>query len=106
MFSTDPVSYPTGGRKALRDTPFDADVLERGLPVIGTGPADIRRYFADHERILALGLDTSMNVPVRVAGRTVGVVNMLRGGAPYRAHDVVPMRGVAGLLAAPLATAV
>ncbi len=43
-----------------------------------------------------------LNVPVRVAGTTVGSVNMLRGALPYRASDVPVATVLAGLLAAPL----
>jgi hypothetical protein len=67
IYSSNPNSYPTGGRKRKRDTAWGRLVLEEGRPYIGRSTADIREHFDDHETILALGLQSILNVPIRLA---------------------------------------
>ncbi len=104
-FSSRPDVYPVGGRKPKRDTSWGRHVLEEGRPFIGIGPDDLRASFSDHETIASLGLATVLNMPVSVSGRTLGTVNLLRGGPPYGPADLAPARVVATLLAPRLAEA-
>lgn len=77
LYSTNPDAYPVGGRKAKRDTPWATQVLSECRVFVGSGDAAIRGAFDDHEKILALGLHSIINVPVVVAGTCVGTVNFL-----------------------------
>jgi len=105
VYSSNPDAYPPGGRKRKRDTPWGRHVLERGLPFRGAGPEDIRAHFDDHALILRLGLESVMNVPVRVCGETIGTMNLLRAAARFTERDLAAAQVLAGLLAGPLARA-
>ncbi len=102
LYSSDAHSYPPGGRKAKRDTPWGRQVLEQGRPFIGRDAGDIRAHFNDHALILGLGLESVLNVPVQVCGRTVGTMNLLHAAGHYDEPHVARGRVLAGLLAGPL----
>lgn len=103
LFSDNPSAYPPGGRKQKRNTPWGRRVLERGQPYIGRSADDIRANFDDHDVILALGLESVLNMPVRLRGRTIGTMNLLHARDHYDAEDLRAAYVLAGLLAAPLA---
>ncbi len=102
LYSSNPGAYPAGGRKAKRDTAWGRQVLEEGRPFIGTGAHDIRAHFGDHEVILGLGLESILNVPVRVCGRTVGTMNLLHGAGYYTPEHLEAGWLLAGVLVGPL----
>lgn len=78
VYSSNPSAYPVGGRKPKRDTEFGQHVLIEGKPLVCEGDAAIARTFDDHETIHALGLHSSINVPViGELGSVVGVLNFL-----------------------------
>jgi hypothetical protein len=78
LYSTDPITYPVGGRKAKRDTAWARQVLGEGRLFIGEGEAAIRAAFDDHATILGLGLHSIINVPVTAAdGTCIGTLNFL-----------------------------
>ena len=103
LYSSRPDAYPTGRRKEKRDTAWGRLVLEQGQPYIGRTVEDIRAHFDDHQLILGLGLESVLNVPVRVNGRTIGTMNLLHQAAYYDEGDLICGRLLAGLLAGPLA---
>lgn len=86
-YSSDPASYPAGGRKQKRDTEWGQHVLTDGKPYIGSSADDIRASFNDHEVILNLGLISVLNVPIQHRGSTIGTMNMLDKTAHYSADD-------------------
>lgn len=102
LFSSNPETYPTGGRKDKRDTPWGRHVLEEGRPFIGVEADDIRANFDDHEVILGLGLESVLNVPVRRYGRTVGTMNLLHERGYYGPADLDCGHCLAGLLVSSL----
>jgi len=100
-YSSDPVSYPAGGRKQKRDTAWGSWVLEGGQPYLGRTADDIRRHFNDHAVILALGLGGVLNVPVKALGQTIGTMNLLDEAGHYHEHHVGIARVIAlGLVGA------
>ena len=102
IFSNQPAAYPTGGIKTKGQSPWAKQVLDEGLPYIGLNANDIRRHFADHELIASLGLASVLNMPVRVAGRTLGTMNLLNAANYYGPDHLAPARILAGLLASSL----
>lgn len=88
LYSSNPVAYPSGGFKDKRDTRWGRQVLEQGRAFIGRNAEDIRANFGDHETILRLGLESVLNMPVRVHGRTIGTMNLLHQAGYYDSADL------------------
>ena len=99
LFSNQPDAYPTGGRKKKRDTEWGRQVLERGKPYIGRSADDIRKHFNDHRVILKLGLESILNMPIRIGGKTVGTINLLHEADYYSEKDITSAQLIVGLLA-------
>ena len=95
LYSSQPASYPRGGRKPKNDTPWGEEVLRRARPFFGSGPDAIRWAFNDHATILDLGLECVINVPVVRNGSVVGTVNCLAGPGELSALDVPHMEAIA-----------
>ena len=103
VYTTDPASYPTGGRKLKRDSAWSRQVLGAGEPYFANDEGGIRAAFDDADKILALGLGAVINVPVRRAGRVVGTLNFLREAGGYSLADLPQALALAPLAAEALA---
>ncbi|MFK7963422.1 MAG: GAF domain-containing protein [Burkholderiaceae bacterium] len=102
IFSNQPAAYPAGGIKTKGQSDWAKQVLDEGKPYIGSNADDIRRHFADHELIASLGLASVLNMPVRVAGQTLGTMNLLNTANYYRPDHLALARVLAGLLGSSL----
>lgn len=98
LYSSNPESYPPGGRKKKADTAWGRQVLEKGEPYIGHTADDICLHFNDHDVILGLGLESVLNMPIRCAGKTLGTMNLLHERNYYKKEDIKIATLVAGLL--------
>ena len=84
-----PTAYPVGGRKAKRDTTWSDHVL-RDMQVFRANDADgIRAAFDDHATIASLGLGAVLNIPLVLAGRCLGTMNLLHEEGWYTEQDEV-----------------
>lgn len=84
VFSSDPANYPLAGFKPVDWAhPWTRQVIVEGRAWLGAMPADIAWAYPDHEKIIALGLGSAMNFPLRFAGRTLGSVNLLDAPGRY-----------------------
>ena len=82
-----PAVYPVGGRKAKRDTAWSDHTL-RDMKLFRASGADaIRAAFDDHATILSLGLASVLNIPLVLAGRCVGTMNLLHEADWYTPQD-------------------
>lgn len=99
LYTSNPDAYPTGGRKKKKDTAWGRQVLEQGKPYIGHTANDIRTHFNDHELIIGLGLESVLNMPIRLAGRTLGTMNLLHGLNHYDEADLPAARMLSSLIA-------
>lgn len=89
VYSSNPLAYPVGGRKAKRDTAWGRHVLIDGRSLICEGDEAIARMFDDHRAIRGLGLHSAINAPVLSEGKCVGVLNFLMAGdkvSPRQVH--------------------
>jgi hypothetical protein len=92
-YTSDPVSYPISGTKAIRyDSWFDIVHRERKSFVANT-IEDIAEVFPDYELINSLGCQSVINIPVEVGGELLGTVNCLNV-----AHHYTPERVAASEL--------
>ncbi|MGC2778478.1 MAG: GAF domain-containing protein [Bradyrhizobium sp.] len=85
VYSSAPDRFPAQGSKALDEAPIMRRVLMSGLPYIARDASDITRDFPDHEKILALGCASILNMPVRWNGDVIGQVNLLHEAGHF--HD-------------------
>lgn len=84
-----PAAYPVGGRKAKKNTAWSDHVL-RDMQVFRANDADgIRAAFDDHVTIASLGLDSVLNIPLVLAGRCLGTMNLLHEAGWYNEQDEV-----------------
>jgi GAF domain-containing protein len=102
LYSSNPDAYPVGGVKDKRDTQWGRHVLEQGRAFIGENADDIRTNFSEHALILGLGLESVLNVPIRLLGRTIGTMNLLHRASYYSQAHLTRGFFLAGLLAGPL----
>lgn len=88
IHSSDPAAYPVSGFKPVNwEHPWTRRLLVEGRPWIGRENADIVWAFPDHEKILAMGLGSALNLPVRWNGRTLGSLNLLHAPAHFTEAD-------------------
>ena len=88
VHTSDPRTYPLGGRKPRRDTAWSRQVLVRGEPYFANDIAGIRFAFEDAEKLIGMGLGAVINVPVMEGERIVGTLNFLREASAYAQRDV------------------
>ena len=94
IWSSDPLAYPPGGRKPVREgTEWTRVLLREGRPFLCRDAAAIRAHFADAETILALGCESCLNLPILREGRVTGTVNLLHAAHHY--DDASAARGMA-----------
>ena len=93
IHSSNPEAYPLGGRKRMGPTPWGTHVLQEQRPWMCNDAEGIRWAFPDHALIASLGLQSSVNVPVLYAGRTLGTLNILDRAGAYspEAMDVATL---------------
>jgi hypothetical protein len=96
LYCTQPERYPIGARKPMRRGPWAQCVMDRGSVFIARGEEEMRATFGDHAALAAMGCTSSMCVPVRHCGRTLGTMNL--NGVAGRYDDSV------ATLAQPFAT--
>jgi GAF domain-containing protein len=92
VYSTDPESYPVGGRgEPLRegdDDPWYDRVVMQQRPWVSFDVDHLRAHFADHELIESLGCGAIINVPVVQDGVTIGSINLLDADGSYDQSSV------------------
>jgi hypothetical protein len=89
VHSSLPAVYPVGGRKRKKDTAWSDRVL-RDMQVFRANNADgIRAAFDDHATITSLGLGAALNIPLVLAGRCMGTMNLLHAAGWYTEQDEV-----------------
>jgi hypothetical protein len=99
LYSSQPAAYPVGGRKRKADTPWGRVVLTEGRVFVARTPEEVQRAFADHQLIFSLGIGSIMNVPISVAGRRLGTMNVSHDADWFTAEDAEKGRVIAAVLA-------
>jgi len=77
LFSSNPETYPPGGRKQKRGTAWGQHVLIEQKVFVGEGSEAIQQSFEDHETIKRLGLQSIINIPISSDARCLGTLNIL-----------------------------
>ncbi|MSQ54153.1 MAG: GAF domain-containing protein [Betaproteobacteria bacterium] len=76
LYCTRPERYPIGARKPMRRGRWSECLVERGEVFIARGEEEMRATFGDYAALAEMGCTSSMCVPVRHAGRTLGSMNL------------------------------
>src|SRR5580658_1727424 len=87
IYTSLPSTYPAGGRKKKKETPWANQVLDEMKVFRGTSAADIQSAFEDYETILGLGLGSVLNIPIAFNGRCLGTMNVLHEPGWYQLED-------------------
>ena len=103
VHSSDPATYPIGGRKRLADFPTNHAAMADGEAFLAATKDDVRCAFADHEALFALGIEAILNTPVRSAGRRLGTLNLCGAGGCFGPTEVARARVLADMLVPHLA---
>ena len=82
-----PDVYPVGGRKTKAQTAWADHVLGEMKVFRATTPDEIRAAFDDHATITGLELGSILNIPLVLAGRCVGTMNLLHQAGWYTPQD-------------------
>src|SRR5215831_16208026 len=99
LHSSDVAAYPVGGRKPLAKIAASHGAMDQGDVFLAATEEDVRKAFFDHELIFSLGIRAILNVPVRVAGRRLGTVNLCGEEGTYGPAEIARGKVLAGLLA-------
>lgn len=87
LVCTRPDRYPVGARKPMRHGPWRDCLIERGEVFIARNPQEMRATFGDHAALAEFGCTSSMCLPVRHAGRTLGSMNLNGDQGRYGARE-------------------
>lgn len=98
IHSSDLTAYPIGGRKKIAAYPVNQAVLARGEIYVAAGKEAVKGTYKDFEKIFALGVTSIMNVPVRLAGRNIGAMNVFGTEGQFDAAAKLKGRVLAGLM--------
>jgi len=89
VHTSQPAAYPVGGRKAKKNTAWSDHVLREMQVFRANDARSIRAAFDDHATIASLGLGAVLNIPLVLAGRCLGTMNLLHEPGWYTAQDEV-----------------
>ncbi len=96
IHTNDESTSALGGFKRTGSGPWSDQVLGRGEFYVGRNADDIRTVFSEAPALIAKGLESVFNIPVRHQGEVIGSLNLLAGEGAYDAAD----RDVAEVVAA------
>lgn len=76
LYCTLPERYPIGARKPMRRGRWSECLIDRGVVFIASGEDEMRATFGDYAALAEIGCNSTMCVPVRHRGRTLGTMNL------------------------------
>lgn len=86
LYSSDKVIYPEGGADPIGDTLWERTIIGEQKPLVMKDYQALRQLLPEHETLRALGLGAMLNLPIVVAGKTIGTLNMLHDDGRYTAE--------------------
>ena len=88
VYSNMPDAFPVSGRKPRADTYWSKWVLDDQKTFVANDAASIEEVFFDHTLIASLGCASVINIPIVVAGRTIGSLNCLHDAGHFTPERV------------------
>jgi hypothetical protein len=83
IYTNLPDIYPVSGLKDITPNAWTAQVLDARRAFVANSIEDIAQVFPDHPIIRSLGCGSVINMPVYLAGRFMGTVNVLHEPGYY-----------------------
>ncbi|MCX5514697.1 GAF domain-containing protein [Kaistia algarum] len=87
-YSGNEAAYPTGGFKPISIGIWSQTVLEQRRPFASLTIEEVAAVFPDWPLIQSLGCESGCNIPVVVADRVLGTLNLLDVAGHYTAERV------------------
>lgn len=97
LYCTLPERYPVGARKPMRHGRWSECLLAQGRVFIASGPEEMRATFGDFTQLAEIGCTSTMCVPVRHAGRTLGSMNLNGDAGRYGEREAAAAEPFAAL---------
>lgn len=94
IYTNLPDIYPVSGLKEIAPNAWTAQVLDRRLAFVANTLDDIAQVFPDHPIIKSLGCGSVINMPVYLAGRFMGTVNVLHEAGYYTPARVAALHAL------------
>lgn len=101
IYTNQPVAYPLSGLKDIAPGHWTETVLDNGDVFVANTIEEIAQVFPDHEQIAGLGCGSVVNIPVKLASKILGTVNLLHeagyftGERVRRALNITPAAMIA-----------
>ena len=94
IHTNQPEIYPVSGLKDIIPNAWTAQVLDGRTSFVANTLAEIAAVFPDHPIIRSLGCGSVMNMPVFLAGRFMGTVNILHEPGYYTVDRVAKLHAL------------
>lgn len=94
IYTNLPDIYPVSGLKDIIPNTWTAQVLDARLAFVANSLEDIAQVFPDHPIIKSLGCGSVVNMPVFLAGRFMGTVNVLHKAGYYTPARVAALHAL------------
>lgn len=104
IYSDTPEHYQVGGTKKMGPTPWGDHVLRQGRPFVGVDTNAMQWAFPDHQYLASIGMESVLNLPMRIAGTTLGTINLTHESGHYRSEHIQPAMMLTALLTPVLTT--
>lgn len=88
IYTNMPDAYPLLGIKPMGDDDWSRHVLRQHKTFVSNSIQGISEVFSDFELIQSLGCESTMNIPVIVAGEVLGTINCLHEAGHYSAKCI------------------
>lgn len=77
IYSSSPEAFPLQGTKPMPNAPWAIQLIEKRVPLLSKGHAEITETFSDYQQILACGIYAILNIPIVRGSICLGSVNCL-----------------------------
>ena len=88
LYSTNTDIYPVGADDPITETVWERTLIGERLPLVLNSPEAMATLLPNVPELVALGCEAMLNLPIVVAGRSLGAINMLDRNGTYTADRV------------------
>lgn len=88
LFSTNTGQYPLGDADPVQDDRWFRHLFVRKQPVIANDAEAIRDWLPEYSEFAEMGYGSLANLPVVVAGESIGIMNLMAGPGHFSTANV------------------